>query len=135
MKPKRILHLLWSFQIGGAEKFVLNMTRRTDRTRYEPAICAFGDGPLRAEAESLGIPVYLVQRGSALRTLLRLRRVVREFEPDLLHPHSLAPGFYGALAGALCRVPVLTTRQSQTVPSPPCRGLSAGPRQTRGCCT
>ena len=113
MSAKRVLHLIWSFQIGGAEKFVLNMARRTDRSRYTPAICALGEGPLREEADSLGIPVFQVERGRTPVTLARLCRVIRKHKPDLIHAHSLAPGFYGALAGALCRVPVLTTRHGR----------------------
>ena len=114
MKPSRVMQLVWSFEIGGAENFVLNLVRKTDRSRYEPSICVFAeDGPLREQAEALGVPVFRIKPGSVPVTALRLIRLLRAERPDLIHAHSIAPGFYGAVAGALCRIPVLTTRHGR----------------------
>lgn len=112
--PARVLQLLWSLDIGGAEKFVMNFVRHLDRSRYAPSICVLdADGPLRTEAESLGVPVFRLRRGPVPVLIARLLNVVRRWQPDLIHAHSLAPGFYGALAGALSRTPVLTTRHGR----------------------
>lgn len=114
MTPVRVIQLVWSFEIGGAENFVLNLVRKMDRSRYEPSICVFAeDGPLRAQTEALGVPVFRIKPGSVPLTTLRLLRLLRAERPDLIHAHSIAPGFHAAAAGALCRIPVLTTRHGR----------------------
>src|SRR5215211_1501209 len=50
------------------------------------------------------------QLGAALevaRYVGRLRRRLRELQPDLVHTHSLKAGVYGSLAARLARVPVI----------------------------
>ena len=116
MKPARVMQLVWSFEIGGAENFVLNLVRKMDRSRYEPSICVFAeDGPLREQAEALGVPVFRIKPGPVPMTTLRLIRLLRAERPDLIHAHSIAPGFHAAVAGAFCRIPVLTTRHGRPV--------------------
>lgn len=87
------------------------------------------DGPLVGRLEELGIPVEVLPMAAGLRDVrkdsvrpggldlralaqlpryvLRLRRRLRELDPDLVHTNSLKAALYGGVAGRLARVPVV----------------------------
>lgn len=54
----RILILTENLTIGGQEKHTLRLSRFIDRSRYHITVGYVGDGPLRAEYENLGIPLF-----------------------------------------------------------------------------
>lgn len=100
--------------MGGAERLAIEMVRVLDRNRYEPAFCVFDeDGPLRNAMEQVGAPLFRFRRGARPVTLFRLVKAIRKFRPHLIHAHSVGPGYYAALVGALMRVPVLMTYHGQ----------------------
>ena len=53
-----ILILTENLTIGGQEKHTLRLARFIDRGRYHITVGYVGDGPLRAEYENLGIPLF-----------------------------------------------------------------------------
>jgi len=118
MSRIRVIHLLWSFEVGGAEKLLVTFVRHLDRARYEPAVCVFAEnGPLREEMETLEAPLFTVRRASVPGTMWRVAKVMRRFKPHLIHGHSIGPAVYAALGGLLTRAPVLTTWHGQPVHS------------------
>lgn len=113
MSP-RIMHVMWSFDIGGAETLVAAFLRRLKGSGFEPALCVLAeDGPLRTEMESLDIPVFRIKRTSVPANLCKVLQAFRRFKPDLIHAHNVGPETYGCLAGRLLRVPVLSTRHGR----------------------
>ena len=54
----RALFVVGNFTTGGAERHLIELWRRLDRTAFDVAIACFRrEGGLRAEAESLGWPI------------------------------------------------------------------------------
>jgi glycosyltransferase involved in cell wall biosynthesis len=88
IKPNSVLHILSSLNIGGAERFVIDLAiEQRQSQKLDCAILSFGnkDDALVEECIKSGIPVYFI-RGSRLRKILTFRRVIKKF--NILHFHS-----------------------------------------------
>jgi glycosyltransferase involved in cell wall biosynthesis len=111
----RILHVITRLELGGAQRNTLYTVEHLDPERFEVAL-AWGPGDrLDPEAARLGrVPLYPLEelvrplRPSRDRAaVVALRRVVREFRPQVVHTHSSKAGVVGRVAAALERVPVV----------------------------
>jgi len=109
----RILHVITRLELGGAQRNTLYTVEHLDRDRFQAGL-AWGPGDrLDAEAARLeGVERFevadLVRPVHPLRdlgALARLRRVVREFAPQVVHTHSSKAGILGRAAARLERVP------------------------------
>ena len=87
------------------------------------------DGPLVGEVQSLGVPCEVLPMSAELRDvrkdsvapsrldprpllslvgyILRLRRRLRQLDPDIVHTNSLKAALYAGVAGRLAGIPVL----------------------------
>ncbi len=101
--PIKVLHLLVSLPVGGAEDLVAAMVRGLDPQRFSvQAACI---GPLGAIGEELIAQGYSVvslgldiKRSSFLRLTAAVRRLLKETQPDILHTHLYHANLYGRLA-------------------------------------
>lgn len=84
----RVLQVIATLKRAGAETLVDSLVRRLDRRRFEPAIAALYD----ATSQEYDPPVRTwrlgKQRGFDARMFSRLRDVMDEFRPDIVHTHS-----------------------------------------------
>ena len=110
----RLLYVAGNFVTGGAERHLLEMWRRIDRTRFDVRIAVLKrEGAFTAMVEAAGLPIHDLGVGrrvydhTGVRGLLRLVSLVREFRPDIIHGYLFGPNLFAALAGRLCRVPVV----------------------------
>lgn len=110
----RLLYVAANFVTGGAERHLLEMWSRIDRTRFEVRIaCLKREGAFTERVEGLGLPVVDLGVGrriydaSGVRGGLRLISLIREFRPDIVHGYLFGPNLLAALAGRACAVPVV----------------------------
>ena len=83
-KPLRVLFLLTSMPVGGAETLLVNLVRRLDRQRFAPEIvCLKEPGPL-GEMLAAEMPVHssLLACKYDLRILPRLMKLMRRPQAD-----------------------------------------------------
>jgi glycosyltransferase involved in cell wall biosynthesis len=88
----RILEILATLQPAGAENVVLTLASGLDRSRFDVAVASLYDafpGGLESLFHERHIPVWHLgkRRGPDPRMYSRLERVVREFQPDVIHSH------------------------------------------------
>ncbi|WP_426359512.1 glycosyltransferase family 4 protein [Pseudocolwellia sp. HL-MZ19] len=103
IKPKSVLHILSSLNIGGAERFVIDLAiEQRQSLKLNSAILSFGeeDDVLVAECIKNNIPVHFV-KGSRLEKIQTFKRVVSEF--DVLHFHSPFTLLFTCYSPILCR--------------------------------
>jgi glycosyltransferase involved in cell wall biosynthesis len=109
--PYKVMFLLTSLGIGGAERQLVQLLRRFSRADFEPVVvCLKEPGVLAAELVDLHIPVYnrLLSHKYDLRVLPRLISLIRKEQVHILWTRSLGDKmFWGRLAGKLARVPVI----------------------------
>ena len=110
----RLLYVAANFVTGGAERHLLEMWRRLDRSRFEVRAAVLKrEGAFTPRFEALGIPILDLGVGrriydpSGVRGLLRLAGLVRAFKPDIIHGYLFGPNLFAALAGRAFGVPVV----------------------------
>lgn len=110
----RILYVVGNFVAGGAERHLLEMWRRIDRTRFDVEIvCMRAEGLFLPDVRATGWPVHDLGIGrriygpSGVRGLVRLVHHVLRFRPDVIHGYLFGPNLLAALAGRLAGVPAV----------------------------
>jgi glycosyltransferase involved in cell wall biosynthesis len=99
----RVLHLITELDIGGAERQLLALARALHQTGCEITVAYLhGHAPLQPAFHDAGIEVFaLASRHKAdPAAFLRLRRLVQQTQPDILHTHLIQADHLGAWAGA-----------------------------------
>jgi glycosyltransferase involved in cell wall biosynthesis len=110
----RILHLITRLPVGGAERLIVDLVQRLDRAQFEPLVCCLQErGPLAAEVEAAGIPLFCLYRMRSKRfdvgAVHELAVLLRRERVDLMQSHLYHANLYGRLAGWRARVPVIAT--------------------------
>lgn len=89
----RVLEILATLKRAGAERMAVSLACRLDPERFETGLVSLFDpfdGGLEGELQAAGIPIWHLgkSKGLDVRMIPRLRRVIREFEPHIVHTHS-----------------------------------------------
>ena len=111
MNPKarvRVLHVIDSLDLGGAQTALLNLLRATDRQRYEPEIaCMHGRGVFWEEFASLGIPLHSLSPRKWLPLYIPgLIALIRSRRFAIVHCHLFGANWIAKPLAALVGVPV-----------------------------
>lgn len=110
----RIVHVVESLEVGGAEHMVVALSRLQHARGHRVAIaCLFREGALADAARAAGVKVVDCgkQEGLDVRAALRLRRLLAERPPDVLHTHNPVPHYYAVAAATGLQIGrVLNTR-------------------------
>lgn len=106
MKRLRVFHLTTSGDvIAGAEQLLIGIARLADRARWDLAFCSLTPRDKMHDALAAhGWPVHALDLHgfpSLPGTLRRLRAVLAEFRPDVLHAHLSHATILAAVAGML----------------------------------
>ncbi len=99
--PKKVCHLIWALEAGGAERQVVNIATWQKNSGYEPSvICLTKKGLFADELENLGIPVQLIKknRGLDFSIIGKLSRYLVENHIGVLHTHVPTANLWGRLA-------------------------------------
>lgn len=103
----RIVHITGCLDIGGQEKLLVEFARHADRDRFDLRFVSLGTrGILAAELEALGWPVTALDLAPGLhwRLPMRLAKLLRGWNADLVHTHNDRPLIYAAPAARLARI-------------------------------
>jgi glycosyltransferase involved in cell wall biosynthesis len=89
-KCLKVLHVVSSLEIGGAERFVLDLCQVQQSKGFVASIMSFGKSrdPLHQACNQLDISVYNIQ-GNRISKWLQVYKVVKNF--DVIHFHSPYP--------------------------------------------
>ncbi|MDH4038848.1 MAG: glycosyltransferase [Candidatus Krumholzibacteria bacterium] len=112
-EPHRILILNNEFHMGGLEKKLVEFLARSDRSRFQYAVCCLKEGGhFKPEIEAMGIPFYehlLRHRFDALafRSLEEVLRLERsELIYTFTHPNTVLFAYLARMRGLVERVVV-----------------------------
>lgn len=102
-RPLRVLQLVSSLPVGGAEDLVAALVKGLDPGRFQVQAATLGPlGAVGQELVQAGYPVVALdldlKRTPLIKIIARLRRLFREITPDILHTHLYHPNLYGRLA-------------------------------------
>jgi glycosyltransferase involved in cell wall biosynthesis len=119
----RLVEIIATLDLGGAETQLAETTARLDRRRFEPRVIALTrGGPLERRLAEAGVPLEVVgKRGKAdPGALLRLARRLRALDPDVVHTHLFTANAYGRAAARAARLrAALVASEESTDPAKP----------------
>lgn len=112
-KNKRILQIIPSMEIGGAERTVLEITAFLKNTNYTSLVLTSG-GKLIKDLEKLNIEVvrYPIDKKNPLliiKNIIKLKKIFIEKNIDLIHVRSRAPAWSAIFAARSLKIPIVTT--------------------------
>jgi glycosyltransferase involved in cell wall biosynthesis len=110
MRPIRLLWLIDSLTVGGAESLMVPFARRLDRSRYTLFVCcltSIAGNAIEPELRAAGVDVVNLGARNLrdLSAFRRLVRFVREHEIDLVHAHLTYAAIWSAALTRVTRVP------------------------------
>jgi len=111
-RPIRVLHLVSTFAVKTDTKWLVQIARHTDRRDFVlHAACFYDGGPIRDELERLGVATHNLDCPSERdpRAILRVRRLIRRLDCDIVHTHLLRADLLGGLAARWAGVPQIVS--------------------------
>lgn len=117
-RPLRVLHIIDTLSVGGAEQLILSLAKHIDRRMVELHVCGLSvilGNALEGELTALGVPVTVVGARSFYdpRTTLQIMRYIRRHRIDVVHTHLTHADIVGRLAARLNGRPVVSTFHNQ----------------------
>lgn len=111
----KILQVITSLQIGGAEKLISEISPLLREKGHEVDVLAFdgADTHFKKSLENDGIKVYSFDRNCNVYNplfIFKLARMMREY--DIVHTHNTAPQLFAAIGSVLCSVVLVTTEHN-----------------------
>lgn len=115
-KPK-VMQVITKGERGGAQTHVRTLCQAlAPQVHFSAVIGGPSSSPLEGDLRAQGLAVYRLPslRNSLapwhlIRSVLELRALIRQHEPDMLHAHSAVAGVVARLAGRLSHKPVIYT--------------------------
>src|SRR4051812_22877624 len=106
-----LVQLITGLETGGAERMVLHLARRLDRSSFRSVVVSLtGRGTMGPLIEAAGIPVRTLQLRRGVpdpRGILRLARILREFRPNIMQTWLYHADLLGLMMRGLGQVPHL----------------------------
>ena len=115
--PVRVMFVITSMPVGGAETLLVNLVRRFDRTRVEPMICCLKDKGVLGEEISKETPVFdnLIHHKFDVAVTRRLKKIFQQNKIDAVITVGAGDKmFWGRLAAKSAKVPVVLSALHST---------------------
>ncbi|MGI9191236.1 MAG: glycosyltransferase [Chitinophagaceae bacterium] len=98
-----IVHIINNLSLGGAENLLRNLLPGLQEKGFQISlICLNGMAHpgIRANIEAAGIPIHVLGQGSVYRPglILKLYRLLRQLNPDIVHAHLFPSTYWAAMA-------------------------------------
>ncbi|MEM9659513.1 MAG: glycosyltransferase, partial [Planctomycetota bacterium] len=116
-RPLRVMFLLTSMPVGGAETLLANLVRRLDRTRIEPEITCLKQRDALGDQLADELPVHseLIGNKFDLRVFARLHRLFRSRQVDAVVTVGAGDKmFWGRIAARTANVPIVVSALHST---------------------
>lgn len=98
-RPLRVMHIISGDLWAGAEVQAFTLLQQL-QPKVQLHVVILNDGELSKRLLALNIPVTIVPESelSSWRILNEFKRLIREFQPDILHTHRQKENIFGSIA-------------------------------------
>ena len=105
----RVLMLITTLGFGGAETQVVRLASDLKSRGWDVAVaCLVAPCAFVGQLESIGVSVHSLDMPRGIpdpRAIWRLRSLIREFRPDVVHSHMVHANLLGRIVRLVCRFP------------------------------
>jgi glycosyltransferase involved in cell wall biosynthesis len=110
-KKIKVLECIRQGKVGGGESHLLNLVESLDRTRFEPIVLSFTDGPMIGRLRELGVETKVIytEKPFDIRKWGEVKRWLKAQEVDLIHAHGTRAGSNVLWAARSLGIPVIYT--------------------------
>jgi len=112
----RILHIVLGLEIGGLERFVQSLIERLSPEFKSFVVCLEKRGALSDRFRNVPIFELGKKPGLRLECIFAIRKLIRQYDINIVHTHNPSPHFYGSVAGFVSGVPVIHTKHGRNYP-------------------
>lgn len=98
-------------KIGGGESYLLGLVEHLDRSRFEPVVLSFTDGPMVERLRAQGITTHVIhtERPFDWRVWRKVRDLIRDERIDIVHAHGTRANSNLFWAARKLNIPILYT--------------------------
>ena len=114
----KIVHVVYSLEMGGAESLVAQLCRRQRANGNDVSVCVCTNLGILGEAlRSEGLRIDVLGKSSIPKAMLRCFNLFRSLRPDVVHCHNPASTLLAAVGARLAgAASVISTRHSLVAP-------------------
>ncbi len=86
----RVLQTIHQGKVGGGERHVLDLVSCMDKSRFEPIVLSFTDGPMITALRQMQVPAYIIptERSFDVRVWRKVRQFLIDHRIDVVHVHG-----------------------------------------------
>lgn len=104
MKKVKVLYLISTLRRCGPTSILWNTVQALDKSQFDLKIATMspeGEDTILGEVEDAGVEVYRLNCGRLwpVTSFFKLRKVLGEFQPDIIHSHGVRPDIAMAITG------------------------------------
>jgi glycosyltransferase involved in cell wall biosynthesis len=118
MKKIKILYVITSLGLGGAEKLLLYYLKNLDKNKYRLYVCCFREKPddLLLETQKYAQVINLnIRNKFNPSVVLSILKVIRNIQPDIIHTHLFQPRVYTTIAYLFYKRTIIITQKHSIV--------------------
>ncbi|MFH1426543.1 MAG: glycosyltransferase family 4 protein [Candidatus Kerfeldbacteria bacterium] len=113
---KRIVHIIDSLEIGGAEWIMAELATGMDRSVFDVEVICLTQPKSRVIMEYLkkgGVPVRIIEKKNKLGIGMfeHLTDLLQKEHPEIVHTHLFAADVWGGMAASSAHVPVIISTE------------------------
>jgi len=104
VKKIKVAHIITRAVMGGAQKIVLELLKRTDCSKFETFVISGVEGTLFDGVERHILVPELVRGIKAsldIKTLLKISLILNKLKPDIVHCHTYKAGVIGCISAKI----------------------------------
>ncbi|WP_298713265.1 glycosyltransferase, partial [Chitinophaga sp.] len=104
----RVLQAIRQGKIGGGESHVLDLVRSLDRSRFEPVVLSFTDGPMVSLLQNMDVPVFVIgsEKAFDISVWKKVRALMIQERIDIVHVHGTRANTNVMWAARRLRIPL-----------------------------
>ena len=117
---KRIAHITFDMQMGGAEQVIYNLIENSDHSKYEISIICLDQpvGTYGRQLKKQGYELISFDRkpGFDFQIIRKIRQYIKNEDIRVLHCHQYTPFIYGTLASLFTKTKIIFTEHGRFYP-------------------
>jgi glycosyltransferase involved in cell wall biosynthesis len=110
-KTIKLLECIRQGQIGGGESHLLSLVENLDRTRFEPLVLSFTDGPMVERLSRMGVRTHVIhtERPFDITKWAAVKKFLKDEQVELVHAHGTRACSNVVRAAQSLGIPVIYT--------------------------